>query len=429
MPGDHLGRFEHFLLLALLRLGDDAYGMTIRRELAEHTDRDVAVGAIYTALARLERRGLVQSWLGEPTEERGGKAKRHYRAARRRQACAREDRRGARPPVRRPEKKAEANMTSGEQVTPPRLARWLLRRALAGRTRSAVIGDLDEEFTRFVLPERGLAAARRWYWRQALGSVSACLREPSETVLEPAERLSLRDSLLGDRRGLDPDIRGAVRFCCRNPLLSTTVVLTLALGIGVNTAVFSVLNASYLKTLPIAHPDRLVSIDLKKSGGSFSYSEYQSLRDLPGLHALIAGGRTSTTLGSPLDPARPKERVVIEMVSANYFDALGVSGSVRGRFFSEHDGRRDAPPAVVVSDSAWRNRFAADPAIVGRNVRLHGGVFTVVGVAPAGFSGLQIGFSPDFSGPTDSGVDYRRKCGDAWRALLLAGSGWNPRSA
>jgi PadR family transcriptional regulator PadR len=79
MSGDHLGRFEHFLLLAVMRLGDQAYGMTIRRELAEHTGRDIAVGAIYTALARLERRGLVQSWLGQPTAERGGKAKRHYR--------------------------------------------------------------------------------------------------------------------------------------------------------------------------------------------------------------------------------------------------------------------------------------------------------------------------------------------------------------
>ena len=79
MAGDHLGRFEHFLLLAVVRLGDDAYGMTIRRQLADHTGRDIAVGAIYTALARLERRGLVQSWLGEPTPERGGKAKRHYR--------------------------------------------------------------------------------------------------------------------------------------------------------------------------------------------------------------------------------------------------------------------------------------------------------------------------------------------------------------
>jgi PadR family transcriptional regulator len=79
MPRHHLGRFEHQLLLAVVRLGDEAYGMTIRRELARHTGREVAVGAIYTALARLEQRGLVQSQLGEPTPERGGKAKRYYR--------------------------------------------------------------------------------------------------------------------------------------------------------------------------------------------------------------------------------------------------------------------------------------------------------------------------------------------------------------
>src|SRR4029450_7223012 len=67
-----------------------------------------------------------------------------------------------------------------------------------------------------------------------------------------------------------------------------------------------------------------------------------------------------------------------------------------GRFFSERDGRADASPVVVVSHTAWRNRFAADPAIVGKNGRLHRGAFRVGGVAPAGFSGLQIGFSPDF---------------------------------
>jgi PadR family transcriptional regulator PadR len=74
-----LGRFDHLLLLAVMRLGDGAYGMTIRRELAAHTGRDVAVGAIYTALARLEARGYVRSRLGEPTPERGGRAKRFYR--------------------------------------------------------------------------------------------------------------------------------------------------------------------------------------------------------------------------------------------------------------------------------------------------------------------------------------------------------------
>ena len=75
MGGHDLGRFDHLLLLAVMRLGDAAYGMTIRRELAEHTGR----GAIYTALARLEARGYVQSHLGEPTPERGGRAKRFYR--------------------------------------------------------------------------------------------------------------------------------------------------------------------------------------------------------------------------------------------------------------------------------------------------------------------------------------------------------------
>jgi DNA-binding PadR family transcriptional regulator len=76
---DRLGRFEHLLLLAVVRLGEDAYGMTIRRELARHTGREISVGSIYTALTRLEAKGLVQSKLGEPTPERGGKAKRFYR--------------------------------------------------------------------------------------------------------------------------------------------------------------------------------------------------------------------------------------------------------------------------------------------------------------------------------------------------------------
>ena len=286
-------------------------------------------------------------------------------------------------------------MMAGRQEAPPRLARWLLHRALAGRTRSAVLGDLDEEFAAFILPQQGRRAARRWYWRQAIASIVACLREPAETAIEPPERLSLREALFRDRSGFATDIRAAVRFCGRSPLLSTTAVLTLALGIGVNTAVFSVLNATYLKALPIAHPDRLVSID-SKDRGSFSYPEYQSLRDVPGLQAVIAGGRTSTILGSPREKSRPMERVVIEMVTANYFDAIGASGHVRGRLFSERDGSTDASPVVVVSDTAWRNRFSADPDIVGRPVRLHRGVFTVVGVAPAGFSGLQIGYSPDF---------------------------------
>jgi len=74
-----LGEFEQLLLFALVRLGDDAYGLTVRREIEERTGRSISAGAVYTALDRLEERGLVRSWWGAPTAERGGKRKKHYR--------------------------------------------------------------------------------------------------------------------------------------------------------------------------------------------------------------------------------------------------------------------------------------------------------------------------------------------------------------
>jgi PadR family transcriptional regulator PadR len=76
---DALGEFEQFLLLAIVRLGEDAYGVTIRREIERRTGRDVAIGALYTALDRLERKGFVASTMSEPTAERGGRSKRHFR--------------------------------------------------------------------------------------------------------------------------------------------------------------------------------------------------------------------------------------------------------------------------------------------------------------------------------------------------------------
>ena len=167
-------------------------------------------------------------------------------------------------------------MTADRTLTPPRLARWLLRRALDGPARSAIVGDLDEEFSRFVGPRLGVRAARRWYWRQAMASIVACIREPAASALEPAERITVGRALMQDRHGLGTDLRAATRFCWRHPLLSLTVVLTLAAGIGVNAAVFSVLNASYLKKLPIANVDRFVSI-VAKGGGSFTYPEYLAL--------------------------------------------------------------------------------------------------------------------------------------------------------
>ena len=83
MSGDHLGEFEVLVMAALLRLGDDAYGVSVRREIERHSERSVAIGAIYTTLARLERKGLVRSRMGQPTAVRGGRAKRYYHVTRR----------------------------------------------------------------------------------------------------------------------------------------------------------------------------------------------------------------------------------------------------------------------------------------------------------------------------------------------------------
>lgn len=87
MAGDYLGEFEHLVLLALLRLGEQAYGVTVRREIAQRAERDVSLGAIYATLDRLEAKRLVRSRVGEPTAERGGRAKRYFRVTARGEAA------------------------------------------------------------------------------------------------------------------------------------------------------------------------------------------------------------------------------------------------------------------------------------------------------------------------------------------------------
>ena len=82
MHGDHLGEFEQIVLLAVLRLGDEAYGVPIRREIEKRTGRRVTIGALYGTLARLERKGYVKSWSGDPTPERGGRARKYFRVER-----------------------------------------------------------------------------------------------------------------------------------------------------------------------------------------------------------------------------------------------------------------------------------------------------------------------------------------------------------
>lgn len=306
-------------------------------------------------------------------------------------------------------------MTNESSVSPPSVARWLLRRILDGAARSAIVGDLDEEFVRFVVPRLGIRRARRWYWRQTLMSIAACARSTAERQFDP-DRPSLKSgtTFIHDAHGLRTDLVAALRFCGRNLLTSAAVVLTLAIGVAANTAMFSVVNATYFKQLPIHHRDTLVFIE-SKSGGSFTYPEYLTLRDVAGLRALVAGGRTSTMM---TDGDR-RRRVVIQMVTANYFDALGVQPAPYGRLLTTDDDQPGGAPVVVLSYEFWRSYFAARPAIVGSPLKLHRAVFTVAGIAPEGFAGTQIGFAPDLWVPLTKAPSI-----DDNRSMLGEQSAW-----
>jgi ABC-type lipoprotein release transport system permease subunit len=290
-------------------------------------------------------------------------------------------------------------MTPADDGRPPRLARWLLRRALDGAARSAIVGDLDEEYARFVVPREGARKARRWYWRQALMSIAACARGAVERRRDP-DRPSLTNAraLMQDSHGLGTDFRAAARFCVRSPLTSAAVILTLAIGVAANTAVFAVLNATFLKKLPIAHPERLVAIGATP-GGSFSYPEYLASRGVDGLAYVVAGGRTTALLGEQ----QSRRRVVVDLVTANYFDAIGVGAGGRGRVFTSEDDHTGQPAVAVLNHEFWQRHFGGDPAVVGRTVPVNRSLFTIVGIAPRGFSGPRIGFGPDLWIPLTRG--------------------------
>jgi hypothetical protein len=305
--------------------------------------------------------------------------------------------------------------TTPRAPEPPRLARWLLRHLLDGAARSAIVGDLDEEFVRFVLPERGRRAARRWYWRQTLGSIVACLRGPSDRNLahDEGQAPSFR-TFIHDRGGLSSDVRDGLRSCLRRPGLSLVVILTLAVGIGANTALFAIVNALFLKRLPIANAERLVAIE-PKEGGWFSYAEYLAMRSATGLSAVVAGGR----IASVLQAGDQREWVTVDVVTANFFDALGVRPAAGARLFGEDDEAVGRGPAGVLSDQFWRQRFARDPSVVGQTIRLGQSPFTIVGVAPAGFAGASLAHAPDLWIPLTQGP-----LAEGNRRMLDAQGGW-----
>jgi predicted permease len=190
------------------------------------------------------------------------------------------------------------------------------------------------------------------------------------------------------------DLRYAVRTFWKTPGFAAAAALTLALGIGVNVAVFSLLHAALIETLPVRDPQRVVQVFTWTSEGDhfdFSYPLYVDVRDkaasLEGLAAYL-----TNTVGFTV--ADRSERLVGEFVTSNYFPVLGVQVQI-GPGLTGADELRGGPKVIVISHALWQNTFAGDVAVVGRTVLINGQTFTVVGVAPRGFTGIVRGQRAD----------------------------------
>jgi predicted permease len=198
-------------------------------------------------------------------------------------------------------------------------------------------------------------------------------------------------------RSLLHDLRFASRSLVRNPRFATLGVLTLALGIGANAAMFSVVNGLLLRPLPVRDPSRLVALfslhGSEKRPESFSYLNYV---DLAAERGAFEGIAAQSGIPLSLGTEERADMVWGEMVTSNYFPLLGARPAL-GRFFTEADDHgAGSVPFAVLSYAFWKGRFGSDPGIVGTLVRLNGHSFKVLGVAPEGFTDMRLFlFLPD----------------------------------
>lgn len=219
------------------------------------------------------------------------------------------------------------------------------------------------------------------------------------------------------------DLKLAARLLVKNPGFTAVALVSLALGIGATTTIFSLLNALLLQPLPGRQPARLATVYTSDfSGpryGTSSYADYLDFRaGSPAFEGLAAYGAKPLlfTEGSE------SQRVLAQLVSGNFFDVLGLPARF-GRTILKGEETAGEHPVIVLSDAFWRSRFAADPGVVGRAVALNGKPYTIVGVGPAGFAGLIRGVGVDLFVPvamdpslTGDPLDSRGN-----RGLLLIG--------
>jgi predicted permease len=233
-------------------------------------------------------------------------------------------------------------------------------------------------------------------------------REARYAALRAMDGLAQRKEEMRDMRRIHwltdflDDAQYAIRSLRRTSGLTAFVVITLALGIGMTSGTFSMVDALIFRPYPVPHPSgvvTLVSTTHDSSFDGFSYREYLDIRGKTKSYDGVIANADMEAVGFSAEPgATPRVRGGM-MVSANYFRVLGVEPRL-GRGFREDEDRASGRDAVVVlGPDFWKHEFASDPSVLGKTVRLNGADFTVIGVAPETFPGMQIFGHPDFYMP------------------------------
>ena len=193
------------------------------------------------------------------------------------------------------------------------------------------------------------------------------------------------------------DLRFAFRQLRKAPSFAITAVLTLALGIGANTAIFSMVNTLLIKPLPVSHPEQVTTLAMRQNNGplqpNFSWQEFKQMRAQSGKVFSDVAINGLGLDGFAVQGQQP-QRIMTAYVSGNFFGMLGVKPAA-GRFFLPTEGEvLGHDPVVVLDYDYWRTQFGGDPGVVGRPVTVDGHPFSIAGVAPKGFHGTQTLITP-----------------------------------
>ncbi len=261
------------------------------------------------------------------------------------------------------------------------LGGWMLRLCLPGGDAEAMAGDLTEEYGRRQHDSARRARARLWYLREVVVASAYGLRDRwRESSLPHLNGMQLMRNFL-------QDLKFGLRNLQKRPGFALGAIVTLALGIGANTAIFSVVNGILLRPLPFPEPDRLAAVWYDLHGIGFAKTDWPDpaiFRDwteqAQTIDGIAAVGGFNPTLTGDGDP----ELLTGAAVTHNTFQVLGVEPQL-GRFFTAEEDHPTGPAAVVISDSLWKRRFNADPEIVGKSIELGRAPAPVVGVLPEDF--------------------------------------------